>query len=242
MLAHVGFLLLHSDIFFTLYRFFNWLLVTPMELYTWLWVGSVSILLLLFSCGHWRNFLFIIRSKRFRYLLNNECLKREVSLKAPLSNSNKVKLNAEYISRKQRNWLKLSEELMSEKGDNLTGITVLIHLMLMKCKKNGREKYINDKNILQVIIKCSKQGDLFEKLPWRGICYFVKEKANDKTLGKDWDYKLLLHIDPRPNRQSRDETGASGRRYRNITLTRRRGWIRCRCVRPQEAGGCQTII
>ena len=38
------------------------------------------------------------------------------------------------------------------------------------------------------------------------------------------------------------ETGASGRRYRYITLTCGRGWIRCRCVRPQEAGGRQTII
>ena len=29
------------------------------------------------------------------------------------------------------------------------------------------------------------------------------------------------------------ETGPSGRKYQNITLTCERGWIRCRCVRPQ---------
>ena len=36
------------------------------------------------------------------------------------------------------------------------------------------------------------------------------------------------------------ETGASGQRYRNITLTCGCGWIRCRCVCPQEAGRHQT--
>ena len=45
----------------------------------------------------------------------------------------------------------------------------------------------------------------------------------------------------RVNKQKNSETGASGRRYRNITLTCGCGWIQCRCVRPQEAGGCQTI-
>ena len=39
------------------------------------------------------------------------------------------------------------------------------------------------------------------------------------------------------NKRKNSEIGASGRRYRNITLTCGRGWIRCRCVRPQEAGG-----
>ena len=36
------------------------------------------------------------------------------------------------------------------------------------------------------------------------------------------------------DRAVNQETGASGRRYRNITLTCGRGWIRCRCVRSQE--------
>ena len=38
------------------------------------------------------------------------------------------------------------------------------------------------------------------------------------------------------NNQKNSETGASGWRYRNITLTYGRGWIRRGCVRPQEAG------
>ena len=44
------------------------------------------------------------------------------------------------------------------------------------------------------------------------------------------------------NKQKNSETGASSLRYRNITLTCRHGWIRCRCVHPQEAGGHETII
>ena len=44
------------------------------------------------------------------------------------------------------------------------------------------------------------------------------------------------------NKQKDSETGASGWRYRNITLTCGRGWIRCRWVHSQETGGRQTII
>ena len=44
------------------------------------------------------------------------------------------------------------------------------------------------------------------------------------------------------NKQKNDEAGASGRGCRNITLTCGRGWIRCRRIRPEEAGVCQTII
>ena len=56
----------------------------------------------------------------------------------------------------------------------------------------------------------------------------------------------MQHVDHRPNRQLRDApvliTGTSGQRYRNITLTCGRGWIRCRCVRPHKAGVRQTIM
>ena len=44
------------------------------------------------------------------------------------------------------------------------------------------------------------------------------------------------------NKQKNGEAGASGRGCRNITLTCGRGWIRCRCVRPQKACERQTII
>ena len=44
------------------------------------------------------------------------------------------------------------------------------------------------------------------------------------------------------NKRKNSETGASGRRYRNITLTCGRGYVRWWCVRPQEAGGCETVI
>ena len=44
------------------------------------------------------------------------------------------------------------------------------------------------------------------------------------------------------DRAVNQETGASGRKYRNITLTCGHGWIQCRCVRPQEAGGYQKFI
>ena len=53
--------------------------------------------------------------------------------------------------------------------------------------------------------------------------------------------KLSIKICTCVNKQNR-EAGASGRGCRNITLICGCGWIRCRCVCPQEAGGHQTII
>ena len=55
---------------------------------------------------------------------------------------------------------------------------------------------------------------------------------------KKWSCCNILTLDRAVNQ----ETGASGRRYRNITLTFGRDWIRCRCVRALEAGRRQTII
>ena len=55
----------------------------------------------------------------------------------------------------------------------------------------------------------------------------------------------ILTLDQAVNQEMHlcnSETGVSGRRYRNITLTCGHGWIHCRCVRPREASGCQTIL
>ena len=56
---------------------------------------------------------------------NNEFLIGEVSLKAPLGKSYvyieievKVKPDGDYINSKERNWSQLTEELLSEKGNN----------------------------------------------------------------------------------------------------------------------------
>ena len=104
---------------------------------------------------------------------SNGRLRGDVNLKEPLGKLDhscieievKVKLDFDYINRKQRNWSNLTEELVSEKGDNIDwdyeSNTLEINEMWEEL--NGKIKSIIKKN--PDVTKFSKQRDPLEKLP-----------------------------------------------------------------------------
>lgn len=120
---------------------------------------------------------------------NNECIIKDVNIKAPLGKSDHVGIdietnlhtNVEYINVKQRNWSKVTENFVLERGNNIDWC------VNQNSSVNEMWEDINSKlqNIIadvpESVLKVSRHGDLLERAPWESNRLGRKRKEKDLT-------------------------------------------------------------
>ena len=136
-----------------------------------------------------------------QFFSNNESIVADVNVIAPLGRSDHVcieietslKTNIEYINSKRRNWSKLTEDFVSEKGHNInwsysadTDLTVND----MWDQLNSKVRSIIDL-VPEVVSKVSRNGDPLEKLPWDSSRLVRKRKEKD-LIWRNFDSKPCM--------------------------------------------------
>ena len=132
---------------------------------------------------------------------NNECIVGDVNLIAPLGKSDhacieietNLESNMEYVNSKQRNWSKVNEEFVVEKGNNINwGYSSVTNLGVneMWDELNTKIQSIVT-NVPEVVLKVSRHGDPLEKLPWDSSRLVRKRKEKDK-IWKAFDGKPCM--------------------------------------------------
>ena len=120
---------------------------------------------------------------------NNECIIKNVSVKAPLGKSDhmgidietQLKTNVKYMNVKQRNWSKVTEKFVLEKGNNIDwSVNVESSVNEMWEDINSKlQTIISD--IPETVLKVSRHGELLEKAPWESSRLGRKRKEKDQT-------------------------------------------------------------
>lgn len=121
---------------------------------------------------------------------NNECIVGDVNLIAPLGKSDHACIeietnlhsNLDYLNVKQRNWSKVTEHFVSEKGNNINWS----YSSVSNSDVNAIWDELNTKiqsiiaDVPETVLKVSRQGEPLEKLPWDSSRLVRKRKEKDR--------------------------------------------------------------
>lgn len=121
-------------------------------------------------------------------LSNNECIIGDVVIKAPLGKSDhacveieaNLQTNVDYMNVKQRNWSKVTECFVSDRGNSINwnvDPNLSVNDMWGEIS-NKLQSIITD--VPEVVLKVSRHGDPLEKLPWESSRLVRKRKEKDK--------------------------------------------------------------
>lgn len=120
---------------------------------------------------------------------NNDSIIKDVSIKAPLGKSDHVCIdietnmhtNVEYMNVKQRNWSKVTETFVSERGNNIDwSVNINASVNEMWSDINSKlQTIIHD--VPESVLKVSRHGELLEKPPWESNRLARKRKEKDQT-------------------------------------------------------------
>jgi hypothetical protein len=122
-------------------------------------------------------------------LCNNECVISDVNVTAPLGKSDhacieietNLQTNTEYMNIKQRNWSKVTENFVIERG-NVIDWSVSANSCV-----NDMWSDINAKlqtiiaDVPEAVLKVSRHGEPLEKAPWESSRLIRKRKEKDNT-------------------------------------------------------------
>ena len=121
-------------------------------------------------------------------LTNNDCIIKDVNIKAPLGKSDHVGIeiethlhtNVDYMQLKQRNWSKVTETFVLEKGNIDWSVNVNSSVNEMWEDINSKlQTIISD--VPEAVLKVSRHGELLERAPWESNRLGRKRKEKDQT-------------------------------------------------------------